>query len=159
VQVPLAALGTQAAGLLNYLGKAAGFSATGASRAARAAAGAVPADPVTLGQYDLRQITPRQFGQLVQQLYRQGMISQEEYRLLGELRLELDRQGYRADEPLDLVEYLQDRLQEVLRRQSRPGEEDPVAAAQEALRLQRQLLWVQKYEQHRRQGTPLDQEA
>ena len=159
MQVPLAALGTQAAGLLNYLGHAAGLSPTGRSGATRAAAGAVPADPVALVQYDLRQITPRQFGQLVQQLYRQGMISQEEYRLLGQLRLDLDREGYRADEPLDLVEYLQDRLEEALQRQTRLGEEDPVAAAQEALRLQRQLLWVQKYQQHRRQGKPLDQEA
>ncbi len=151
MQFPLVALGTQAAGLLQYLSRP--NNSTAAKESSKAFSLAVDSSPPwqeLLARYDLRQITPRRFGELVQELRRREMLSPEEYQLLAGLRLELDQKGYRADQPLDLLQYLEDRLQEAQQDQLLLGE-DP--AEQEALvqAIQQRLLWAQRFEQLRLQ--------
>ncbi len=149
MQFPLVALGTQAAGLLQYLAKPAGAPGTQqtAEPFSLAADSSHPWEQL-LARYDLRRITPRQFAELIQELRRGELISSEEYQLLAGLRLELDQTGHRADQPLDLVQYLEDRLREAQRDQLLLGE-DPAEKNAQAQVIQRRLLWAQRFEQLR----------
>ncbi len=153
MQFPLVALGTQAAGLLQYLGK----PNAGAAAKEPGTAFSLAADPPSpwqelLARYDLRRITPRRFGELVQELQRRGMLSPEEYQLLAGLRLELEQQGYRTDQPLDLLRYLEDRLRKAQQEQLLPGK---YPAEQEAAvqAIQQRLLWAQRFEQLRAESS------
>ncbi|MBI3461806.1 MAG: hypothetical protein HY000_01930 [Planctomycetes bacterium] len=101
-----------------------------------------------LSRYDVHHISPREFSELVQKLFDAGEITQAEVQELSLLRLELDKRHADADQPLDLVRFLQDQLrqqEDEINRQNRHHPEQPIDR-DAALRLtRRQLEWMEKF--------------
>jgi hypothetical protein len=101
-----------------------------------------------LARYDMRNISPRDFSELVQKLFDSGEIGQAEVQELSLLRLELDKSHADADQPLDLVKLVQDKLrqqEDEINRLNRRRPEQPIDR-DAALRLtRRQLEWVEKF--------------
>src|SRR5688572_6791072 len=60
-----------------------------------------------LAGYDLKNISPREFSELVQKLREAGAVSENDYQELAAMRLALDEQGLDPDGPLDLVDFFQ----------------------------------------------------
>lgn len=83
---------------------------------AAAAANALPSDGAVLralaAQYDVHEITPRQFATLINELQAADAVSAIELADLAQLRLALDRAGFDPDEPLDLVGFVETRLRD-----------------------------------------------
>ncbi len=65
-----------------------------------------------LSRYDVKSITPREYSALLGELRSEGVIDDEQLRLLSLVRLELDGANIPSDEPIDLVEFFSDRIQE-----------------------------------------------
>jgi hypothetical protein len=63
-----------------------------------------------LAEYDLHDITPREFSELTGRLYDSGAISDADRALFSVLRRELDDAGIDADESVDLFALVEDRL-------------------------------------------------
>jgi hypothetical protein len=100
-----------------------------------------------LGQYDLNQITPREFSELVQRMSDSGNISTEQLQDLALIRLELDLGGVPADESIDLVQYVEQRFESKLAEANKAaGEENtnPLENKQ-LLGAQRRLELLQKF--------------
>lgn len=116
--------------------------AAGTPEAALPVAPAAPGATTTLrslaAQYDVHEITPRQFGTLLQELQANAAIPAAELADLAQLRLALDAAGFDPDEPLDLVRFVEDRL-----RESDSGLLDMTQHAGQSP-LQRQLAWLTK---------------
>ncbi len=146
-------LSSQAAGLLGQLAQAGSLGSKSSAQPVSGSSG-LSAQADLLARYDLRQITPREFSQLIEQLHQRGLISREERELLWQLRLQLDAQGVGADEPLDLVQWLKDQLRQAVRKQTSPWEDHP-QLAQRVQQLQAQLSWVQKFQLLRQQSSQL----
>ena len=60
----------------------------------------------------MQSITPREFSGLLSELRGQGVIDDEQLRLLSLVRLELDAANIPADESLNLVEFFKERIEE-----------------------------------------------
>jgi hypothetical protein len=118
---------------------------------AAAAPGAAPgtANPAVaqiFSQYDVTQITSQQFSEMLQKLQGAGALGASDAQQLGQLRPALESKGIAADEPVNLVEFCQQQLNDT--RQSAataatPGQQ--VAAAQSLMGAQQQLTWVEKF--------------
>ena len=63
-----------------------------------------------LAEYDVQQITPREYSALLQRLYAAGQITDRDFQQLAELRANLDAAQFDPDEPLDLLSFLQERI-------------------------------------------------
>jgi hypothetical protein len=100
-----------------------------------------------LSGYDMQNITPSAFSDLIQQLQDGGIITEADQRELAQIRAELDESGTEPDEPVNLIEFLNARLAEnkkkldqLLRRNSTAVDPDAYLNP-----TQRQLAWVQKF--------------
>lgn len=91
-------------------------------------------------QYDVRDITPRQFGALLHELQAGGAVPAAELVDLTQLRLALDHAGFDPDEPLDLIAFVESQL--------RDADVGLLDMAQQAAQspLRRQLAWLTKFE-------------
>jgi len=58
-----------------------------------------------LSRYDVTDITPVEFSEMLQQLYDQGAITEQEYQQLAAVRIDLDNEGIGEDESVDLVDF------------------------------------------------------
>ncbi|HEX4148517.1 MAG TPA: hypothetical protein VHY20_06000, partial [Pirellulales bacterium] len=76
-----------------------------------AAGGSSSAFRQIVSQFDIHDISPREFSSLVQQLASQGAISQSDQKELNQMRVELDLSGAQPDEPLDLEQFFQKKSQ------------------------------------------------
>mgnify|MGYP003621784699 CR=1 FL=1 len=119
-----------------------------------------------LSRYDMHRITPRELTQLAQELHDAGEIDDAAFRDLATIRLELDRAGQPADQPVNLVELLTQRLAEQRQsweavRRDRPDDAAAIGAAGRAHDdTARRLQWIQKFALVRADGpTPLDANA
>jgi len=65
-----------------------------------------------LSQYDVSDITPREFSEMLQSLHASGVITDQQYQDLSTLRAELDAQGIEPDEKIDLVQFCERRLED-----------------------------------------------
>ncbi len=63
-----------------------------------------------LSQYDVSDITPREFTEMLQSLHTSGVITDQQYQDLSTLRAELDARGIEPDEKTDLVQFCEKRL-------------------------------------------------
>jgi len=139
---------------LSSLGKAVasdGAAAPGGKGAALEAAAVETGGklPQILEQYNVRQITPREFSQFIQDLQATGELSTTELDELTRIRLELDQDQADPDQPLDLVDRYTNKLTAQQARLDRaedvPGE--PGAVLPQMLELtRRQLAWLEKFE-------------
>ncbi len=134
-----AALGKRAEPGEVTLGGAAGAGESRGASAGRPNA----AMAAILSNYDVTDITPTEFSEMVQKLYEAGAISQQELQQLTAVRHDMDVDGLSPDDSLDLVEFYQRKVKDLMRR-SAEGEAD--AGNSEALAaLLRRLDWVQKF--------------
>jgi len=132
-------------------GSAKGESSAAVDEASRSSSALTPTSSrfrEILGRYDIHHISPREFSELVQKLLDAGEITQGDVQELSLLRLELDKSHADADEPLDLVRFVQDQLrdqEDKINRENRRHPEQPIDR-DAALRLtRRQFEWMEKF--------------
>jgi hypothetical protein len=95
-----------------------------------------------LSRYDMSNISPAEFSEMIQNLHQAGAISDGELQELSTVRTDLDADGISANKKIDLTKYYEQKLQEA--RQQLTGVDD--ATAQRRLTpIQRKLDWVQKF--------------
>ena len=98
-------------------------------------------------QYDVREITPRDFSEMLQKLYEAGVLEEEQWQELAVARLDLDLENIDPDETIDLVDFYTEKLEKLLREQA-DSEDSPGAAAADrpALKPVEHLLsWMEKF--------------
>ena len=99
-----------------------------------------------LGQYDVKNITPRSFSEMLQKLRQANSISEKDYQELSQIRMDLDRDGLGPDERVNLVEHYQRKLSNLQDDiKDLQGKTDSTAV-REALQapVLRRLDWLQK---------------
>jgi hypothetical protein len=120
-----------------------------------------------VAEYDLHEVTPRDFSELVQRLYDAGAISDADRGNFALLRRELDAAGITPDESVDLFTLVEDRLDE-LRALAEENKENGTATASETQELAQQTAtvlsqyeWLVKLDTIRQLGdsATLDQRA
>lgn len=94
-----------------------------------------------LAKYDVSNVTPADFSQMIQKLYQAGALSPQEYQDLGAIRTDLDATGHAPDEPVNLLEIYRDKVK---RAQREADDADPAARPQLAPLLGR-LDWLEKF--------------
>lgn len=116
-----------------------------------------------LVDYDLHQITPKQFTELLDRLQQADVLTPREHQQLGQLRLELDSAGVKSDEPIDLLSFLGRKLEQLKKslEQAQHSEDDAQVTALEAtLKLtQDQSQWLAKLDAARRERPPAGLDA
>jgi hypothetical protein len=100
-----------------------------------------------LARYDVTNISPRDFSQLIAELKESGAIGDADQEVLAQVRLELDRGGLDPDELVDLTQILEQKLQtqerDLRRQEEKQGAPiDRSAALHETLR---QIDWISKF--------------
>jgi len=104
-----------------------------------------------LAHYDVTQITLRDFSELIQKLHESGSISDAEAKDLAQMRVELDQSNAEPDEPIDLVNFFEQKLKSLEEQWSDQQEKGADATGalpnREALLApaRRQLDWIQKF--------------
>jgi len=110
-------------------------------------------------QYDVRQITPRKFAELVQQLSRDQALPAADLAALNHLRSQLDATQAAPDVTLDLVQFAQDQL-ELTGLDALPGAPFDAQGAQAhdqfALAAQQVQLLSRFSQLHQSAATPLE---
>ncbi|HEX3657878.1 MAG TPA: hypothetical protein VHY91_16855 [Pirellulales bacterium] len=107
-----------------------------------AAGGSSAAFRQVVSQFDMHDISPREFSSLVQQLSSAGAISASDQQELNQMRVQMDLSGAPPDEPLDLVKFFQKQAQgvsDVAANNSSSETSDYTNTSQ------RQLEWAQKF--------------
>lgn len=89
-----------------------------------------------LSQYDLKSISPDQFSEMLGKLRKAGALSDKDYEDLSQVRAELDKDGYKADQKTNLVDYCNQKVQKL--KESGGGTTDNVTLAS----AQRHAEWV-----------------
>lgn len=104
-----------------------------------------------LAHYDVTQITPREFSELIQKLHAAGAVDDEQYRELSLVRVDLDAARIDADEPVDLLGFYADRLREQqgeLQRLAGRAKKHPEVTANIDTALadtRARLAWIEKF--------------
>jgi hypothetical protein len=94
-----------------------------------------------LAQYDVTDISPSQFTDMVQKLQQNGAIAPQDAKNLSAIRLDLEQAHVDPDESINLVDFYQQKVQKA----QRQFDSDPSAANQQQLApLQQRLNWMQK---------------
>ena len=123
-------------------GQPSGTAATAASARATSVLREIAAE------YDVTNISPREFSQMIGKLHEAGALSDREFQDLSQIRIDLDLQGVDPDETLNLVDFYLSKLQEL-----HPSPDDSagaggsVAAGQlpQAVSVERRLAWLEKF--------------
>ncbi len=97
----------------------------------------------TLARYDVTDISPTEFSEMIQKLYESGAISEQEMQQLAAVRLDLDAAGVEPDESIDLLEFYTERIDK-LNRLTDDSEALPKHAEQFSATLNR-LDWIEKF--------------
>lgn len=104
-----------------------------------------------LSQYDVTNITPGEFSNLVQDLHDAGEIDDAEFRELAKMRFELEQSGVPVDEPMDLVDFFTEKLQQRVDEFQSSRAADPLHPPTEkeanafTAEAKRQVEWVRKF--------------
>jgi hypothetical protein len=100
-----------------------------------------------LARYDVTNISPREFSEMIRDLHEAGALTGEEFQELSLIRVDLDLQQVDPDETLDLVDFYLDKLVE-LRRSLDDFESgaDRLADSQpsQVASVERRLRWLEK---------------
>ena len=110
------------------------------------ASGPTPTLREILARYDVTDISPRGFSEMIQKLHQAGALTDEQFQELSLVRLDLDLDDVAPDENLNLIDYYADKLSELQHgledagnRLGSPAGDPPPPAA-----VQRRLAWLQK---------------
>ena len=127
-------------------GEAAEAAGRRALQSTDASAPALSGSRVALGQilakYDVKNITPTEFSEMVQKLRQAGAISDGEIQELAAIRSDLEAAGVEPDERIDLTDFYQRKLKQAQNKLDDPSE----ASRQQRLSpLLRRYDWVQKF--------------
>ncbi len=91
-----------------------------------------------VSQYDLEDITPRDFSEMLRELRDAGVLTEAEYGDLAQIRLDMDLENLDPDDSLDLVEF----YGKTLDRARHTDESEKASAALDSMG--RRLDWLQK---------------
>jgi hypothetical protein len=107
------------------------------------AAGGAAAMAEILSRYDVTDISPTEFSQMIQKLFEAGALSEKELQQLAAIRLDLDLDGVESDESVDLLEFYARKIKKV---QARWDDSDgPAAGRQQLGPLLHRLDWLEKF--------------
>jgi hypothetical protein len=137
-----------------------GKAAAGAALAAGAgAAGLSPANGATsdamrqvVSGYDVTDISPQGFSEMLQKLRQSGTLSDKDYQDLASIRTDLEQAGTAPDKHVNLVDLYTKKLLGVRAQAAATPPTAPQQAA--AASTQRQLDWLQKFSQLRSGQSP-----
>ena len=90
--------------------------------------------------YDVTSMRPQELSEMLGRLHESGVLSDEEYQMLGRLRAELENAGYESDQPVNMIEFCQEKLREMSENQ---GESEKVYEKTYE-NTKQQLAWFQK---------------
>lgn len=90
--------------------------------------------------YDVTSIQPQEFSEMLGRLYESGILSEEEYQMLGQIRVELDEAGYEVDEPVNLIEFCQKKIDEITNKEDSTEKN----IKNQVKNTQQQLAWLEK---------------
>ena len=96
-----------------------------------------------LSKYDVTDISPTEFSQMIQKLYEASAITEKELQQLTVIRHELDASGVEADESIDLLQYYVDKIEKIQRRFD--ASDGPPAENERLGPLLRRLDWIEKF--------------
>jgi hypothetical protein len=117
-----------------------------ALQAAEASASGAAAGKTTLreilAKYDVTHISPGEFSEMVQKLYKAGTISEGEYQELSGIRSDLESAGIRPDEQINLREFYASKLQQLQREATAPGDG---TTQQQLAPVARRRDWIEKF--------------
>ncbi|MGO8688977.1 MAG: hypothetical protein ACLQLG_05030 [Thermoguttaceae bacterium] len=138
-------------GLPDATSLAKGRTSAAVSAASASVAGAPPtvlnsnsaAVRAILAKYDVTDITPNEFSQMVQSLYSAGALSAKNLQDLGGIRTDLLASGVGADDSLNLVDYYSDKIADA---KSQMTAATPAAQQQQLAPLVQRLDWVEKFQ-------------
>jgi hypothetical protein len=120
-------------------GSAAGKEALPASASSVATSAAGRA---ILAKYDVTNISPDQFSQMIRQLYDAGSISQQDYQQLSKVRSDMDSAGLKPDQSINLLNFYRQKVQHA--RQQSDDSTDPAASQDQVASMQHNLDWLEK---------------
>jgi hypothetical protein len=101
------------------LGKRLENAATGAKAAVRALAraalpgGSNQAAAEIASQYDVTNISPQQYSEMIQKLHDAGTLNDQDFRNLAHLRVQLDAAGVKGGTPVNLLQFCSGKLNEM----------------------------------------------
>jgi len=118
--------------------------------------GSTPSDAMRqiLADYDVADISPRAFSEMLQKLRQAGALSEKDFQELASIRLDVENENSAPDQRLNLVELYGKRLAAIRQQQGASQVSAAARPASEAT-LQRQLGWLQKFAQIRAGTSPL----
>jgi hypothetical protein len=94
-------------------------------------------------KYDITSISPDDFSQMLQKLYKAGALSEKDYQELSAVRADLEKQGVEPDERINLLELYSDKVSKA---QKQLGTTlDEVARQRQIGPDMRRLDWLQKF--------------
>jgi hypothetical protein len=96
-----------------------------------------------LSDYDVTDISPAQFSEMIQKLFDAGTISQQELQQLAAIRLDLDLENVEADESVDLLEFYTRKIEKIQRGLS--DSDTPATGQQQLAPLLSRLDWLEKF--------------
>ena len=127
----------------------AAIGATGKSPGASGVPGSEAATALgdILAQYDVTAISPAQFSEMIQKLYQAGAISERELQELSLIRLDLYVSEAPADEPIDLLDFYTDKLEDLQDSLGDPeADADMLTTGDPSLStLRNRLAWIEKF--------------
>lgn len=116
------------------------LSARGLSGASNEALRQIMAD------YDLTQITPQGYSEMLDRLRKDGVLGDEEYAQLTQIRVELDSEGIAPEESIDLLGYYHQRSQYLSKKlEDMPTDVAGRTTMNQSLKgVQQRLDWLEK---------------
>lgn len=135
-----------------------------ASEAASPTAAPTPSLIEILSRYDVHDMTPNDFVEMLNELRKAGEISDDELKELSLLTLQMNTDNVDSDIPIDLIAYLQGKLGEasqILDSAEKNGAASPDAIAQAKLTQSRSMSlldWLEKFDAIQKSGQkePID---
>jgi hypothetical protein len=94
------------------------------------------------GRYNVTEITPREFSDMLDALHQAGALADDQLQQLARIRIDLDLENIDPDEEVDLVDFYADKLEELARTEDGglSGGRSPDVAQTEQL-----LGWMEKF--------------
>ncbi len=106
-------------------------------------------------EYDVTDISPRAFSEMIDRLRQAGALSDKDYQELAAIRVDLEQAGVGPDDEIDLVQFYRQRLQEAAH-----AEESQKSPRPDLERLRARVEWLQKFAALRSpEASPIDTAA